>query len=122
MRTSITVAIITGLMLLPVGASADTARFYSTGTQFDDGGCTGRRLFTRFVGANFSSATAVLSGFSMTYRAPDRPTKRETVQITSQAYNRSTGNVVVGLDVCHHDFNSDDPFDWYVFFTLIGQS
>lgn len=86
----------------------------------DGGGCA-TRTFTRGIGAGFNSVAVALAGFSSTFTSSDHHITRESARISGFSYNKSTGNLAVTFEVCHHDQNSDDSFNWFVRYTVLKE-
>lgn len=113
--------LITGLLAFPFASYAAFQQdVFEEASRLDDGGCA-TATFNRGIGAGFNAVAVALQGFSATYTSTDHHIRRESARITGFSYNRTTGNLAVSFEVCHHDQNSDDDFTWFVRYTVLKE-
>jgi ABC-type transport system substrate-binding protein len=121
MRKFARIALVASLLIAPLMSfAAFQSDQFTEATLLDDGGCAST-TFNRGIGAGFNSVAVALQGFSSTYVSSDHNMRRESARITGTSYNRITGNLAVSFEVCHHDQNSDDDFNWFVRYLVVKE-
>ncbi len=107
-------------VMVPLTGQASTLLgTYSTGSNFDSGGCFGR-WFNRGIGINYRAANVQLAGHDMRYASSDHNITRSSMRITHVSYNSTTGNVSFYVSGCFHDKNPSDDIYWQAYYTIVA--